>query len=266
MYDYIVAIILGIVEGLTEFIPVSSTGHMVIVGHILNFVGPKASTFEVFIQLGAILAVFVVYKEKFLTMAKRENWFRKDGLSIIHIAIGMFPAMAVGFLAHSAIKKYLFGEGTVIIGLIIGALFMVFAESAKKRVSAKTVDDITYRQALQIGLFQVLSLWPGFSRSGSTIAGGMLVGVGRKAGADFTFMMALPIMAIACTYDFLKIYKDLSSSDLMMFAIGFVVAFVVAYGSIIWFLKFLGKYNLIAFALYRIAFALLSIIYFYIIL
>lgn len=266
MYDYIVAVILGIVEGLTEFIPVSSTGHMIIVGHMLDFVGSKASTFEVFIQLGAILAVFVVYKERFLVMAKPENWRRKDGLSVVHIIIGMIPAMGIGFLGHSFIKNYLFGQGTVIIGLIIGALFMMFAEMKRSKVTAKTVDEITYRQALQIGLFQVLSLWPGFSRSGSTIAGGMLVGVSRKAGADFTFIMALPIMAIACTYDFLKIYKDLNSSDLLMFAIGFVVAFGVAYASIIWFLKFLGKYNLFAFALYRIFFAVLSFIYFYIIL
>lgn len=266
MSDFFIAIILGIVEGLTEFLPVSSTGHMVLVGEFFHFTGDTASAFEVVIQLGAILAVFFAYKEKFLTMLKPENWMRKNGLSLVHIFIGMIPACLIAFLARSFIKTYLFSAGTVIFGLIIGAIFMIIAELYRPRVTAKTVDDITYKQAFQIGLFQILSLWPGFSRSGSTMAGAILVGVNRKAGADFTFMMALPIMVLASGYEFLKVYKMLSFNDLITFAIGFVVAFVVAYISIIWFLKFLKRFTLVPFALYRIFFALISIVYFYIIL
>lgn len=266
MHEYLIALILGIVEGLTEFIPVSSTGHMIIVGDVLNFTGTKASVFEVFIQLGAILAVFFAYRQKFMVMLKPRNWMRKDGLSLVHIAIGMFPAMAVGYLAHNFIKTYLFSTGTVIIGLIIGGIYMLVAEKLKPRLRTRHVDELTYKQAFQIGLFQILALWPGFSRSGSTIAGGLFLGVGRKAGADFSFIMAVPIMLIACLYDFLKVYNQLSSSDLAMFAIGFAVAFVVAYISILWFLKFLNRSSLAAFAVYRFFIALVSLVYFYIIL
>lgn len=264
MHDYIVAIVLGVVEGLTEFIPVSSTGHMIIVGDMMGFTGPKASAFEVCIQLGAILAVFFAYKETFLTMLKRENWFRKDGLSLVHIAIGMLPALGIGFLFHKVIKTYLFSNATVIIGLIIGGMFMVYAEMKKPKPTAKTVHQITYKQAFQIGLFQIFSLWPGFSRSGSTIAGGLLSGVSRRAGADFTFIMALPIMVIACVYDFLKVYKDLNASDIVTFLIGFVVAFAVGYMAILWFLQFLKKFTLTPFALYRWGIALLAFLYFYV--
>lgn len=266
MHEYLIAVILGIVEGLTEFIPVSSTGHMILVGDLLSFTGTKASVFEVFIQLGAILAVFIAYREKFTVMLKPRNWARKDGLNLVHIAIGMFPAMAVGYLAHSFIKTYLFSTGTVIIGLIIGGVYMLVAEKFKPRLRTRYVDELTYKQAFQIGLFQICALWPGFSRSGSTIGGGLFIGVGRKAGADFSFIMAVPIMVIACLYDFLKVYNQLSSSDLVLFAIGFLVAFVVAYFSILWFLKFLNRSSLAAFAFYRFGVAILSTVYFYIVL
>lgn len=262
MHEYIVAVILGIVEGLTEFIPVSSTGHMILVGDMLDFNGPIANAFEVVIQLGAILAVVIAYRERFAVMLRRENWFRRDGLSLVHIFIGMVPACGLAFFCSKLIKTYLFSYTTVIIGLIIGALFMIFAERVKPRIKARTVDDITYRQALQIGLFQCMSLWPGFSRSGSTIAGAMIVGVSRKAGADFTFMMAVPIMMLASAHDFLKVYQDLHLSDFVTFGIGFLVAFVVAYLSILWFLNLLKKFNLLPFAYYRIFIAIVAAIYF----
>lgn len=262
MYALFIAVILGIVEGLTEFIPVSSTGHMIIVGDMLGFSGPKASAFEVFIQLGAILAVFLVYRTRFTDMLKRKNWFRKDGLSLVHIAIGMVPAMGIGYITHKLIKTYLFSNGTVMIGLVIGGLFMLYAERKKPAYTAKTVDDVTYEQAFKIGLFQILSLWPGFSRSGSTIAGGLLSGVSRRAATDFTFIMALPIMIIACLYDFLKIYSVLSAADILVFAVGFIVAFVAGLLSILMFLKFVKRFTLVPFALYRFGIALLAFIYF----
>ena len=263
MDQNLIALILGIVEGATEFLPVSSTGHMIIVGNYFNFEGTRASVFEVFIQLGAILAVYFFYKDKFHAMLKRENWAKPKGTSVAHVVAGMLPAMAIGFLLHSYIKTYLFGPATVIIGLIVGGLFMLFAEKINKRVLIDDVDELTIWQCFKIGLFQVLSLWPGFSRSGSTIADGLILGVSRKAAADFSFIMAVPIMLIACTYDFLKVASDLSMDDLVMFAIGFVTAFVVAYASIVWFLKFLNKSSLASFAYYRFVVAVIAAWYFY---
>ncbi len=263
MYDYFCALIIGIVEGLTEYIPVSSTGHMIIVGHALGFTGDVADVFDVFIQLGAILSVILVYKNKFIAMVQPSNWFKREGASCLNIAVAMFPACLLGLLFHGYIKGYLFGPTTVIIGLVIGGLFMVGAEKLKKEFKVTDVDQITTVKALQIGLFQCLSLWPGFSRSGSTIAGSLLLGVSRKASADFSFIMAVPLMFLACFYDLLKNISKFSMQDFGILAIGFVTSFVVAYLSILWFLKFLNKSTLAAFAYYRFIFAIFAYFYFF---
>ena len=263
MYEYFCAIIIGIVEGLTEYIPVSSTGHLIIVGHLLGFTGTLADVFDVFIQLGAILAVLAVYRNKFIYMLNPENWFQRKGASGLNLAIAMLPACLLGYLSHGLIKKYLFGPHTVIIGLIIGGVFMIFAEKKRKKLYIRNVDEITSKQALSIGLFQCLSLWPGFSRSGSTISGGLLLGISRKAAADFSFIMAVPLMFIACINDLLKVVKFLQLSDFAILAIGFITSFVVAYGSIVWFLKFLNRYTLTGFAVYRFVIALIAWIYFF---
>ena len=262
MHEYLMAFIIGVVEGLTEFIPVSSTGHMIIVGDLIGFTGEKASVFEVFIQLGAILSVVLVYKDKIFRMFRRENWFRQEGLSLTHIAVGMIPVMGVGYILHKPIKAYLFSTETVVIGLVAGSLLMLFAEKFHKPIDCEDVDTLTVKQAFKVGLFQILALWPGFSRSGSTITGGLILGVSRKAAADFSFIMAVPIMSIACVYDLLKIYHMLTAADLAMFAIGFVTAFAVAYVSIIWFLGFLNKSSLSSFAYYRLVVALVTWCYF----
>lgn len=275
MSDYMIAVILGIVEGLTEFLPVSSTGHMILVGDWLGFDGPQASVFEVFIQLGAILSVLFIYKEKFIRMLhqyrcwnlilNRENWFRTDtGLTLAHVAAGIVPVMGIGYLAHHAIKTYLFSAGTVIIGLIIGGIFMLAAEKSHMQVRCKDVEKMTIVQAFLVGAFQILALWPGFSRSGSTIAGGLFLGMSRKAAADFSFIIAVPVMIVACFYDLLKSLSALGSNDLMMIAIGFVTAFIVAYISVLWFLKFLNKSTLASFAYYRFVVALVSFLHFFV--
>lgn len=274
MNDYMIAVILGIVEGFTEYLPVSSTGHMILVGDWLGFDGPRASVFEVFIQLGAILSVLIIYKEKFIRMLyqyrcwnlfRRENWFRTDtGLTLAHVAAGIVPVMGIGYLAHHAIKTYLFSAGTVIIGLIIGGLFMLAAEKAHMQVRCKDVEKMTIVQAFLVGAFQILALWPGFSRSGSTIAGGLFLGMSRKASADFSFIIAVPVMIVACFYDLLKSLSYLSSNDLIMIAIGFVTAFIVAYVSVLWFLKFLNKSTLASFAYYRFVVALVSFLHFFV--
>ena len=274
MNDYIIAVILGIVEGVTEYLPVSSTGHMILVGDWLGFTGTRASVFEVFIQLGAILSVLVIYKEKFLRMARQYrcwdllrpgNWRRTDtGLTLAHVAAGIVPVMIIGFFAHHAIKTYLFSTGTVIIGLIIGGIFMLLAERARIPVRCHDVEKMTIIQAFLVGAFQMFALWPGFSRSGSTIAGGLFLGLSRKAAADFSFIIAVPVMIIACFYDLLKSIHLLSSNDLVMIIIGFFVAFIVAYISVLWFLKFMNKSTLTSFACYRFLVALVSFVYFFI--
>lgn len=274
MNDYMIAVILGIVEGFTEYLPVSSTGHMILVGDWLGFDGPRASVFEVFIQLGAILSVLIIYKEKFIRMLyqyrcwnlfRRENWFRTDtGLTLAHVAAGIVPVMGIGYLAHHTIKTYLFSAGTVIIGLIIGGLFMLAAEKAHMKVRCKDVEKMTIVQAFLVGAFQMLALWPGFSRSGSTIAGGLFLGMSRKAAADFSFIIAVPVMIVACFYDLLKSLSYLSGNDLVMIAIGFVTAFIVAYVSVLWFLKFLNKSTLASFAYYRFVVALVSFLHFFV--
>ena len=258
MGDYMIAVILGIVEGVTEYLPISSTGHMILVGDWLGFTGPRASVFEVFIQLGAILSVLVIYKEKFIRMLRQyrcwdmlrpQNWRRNDtGLTLAHVGAGIVPVMIIGYFAHGVIKTYLFSVGTVIIGLVIGGVFMLLAERAKIRVLCDDVEKMTILQAFLVGAFQMFALWPGFSRSGSTIAGGLFLGLSRKAAADFSFIIAVPVMIIACFYDLLKSWSVLDSGDLVMIAIGFVTAFIVAYISVLLFLKFLNKSTLTSFS------------------
>lgn len=262
----LIAVIVGIVEGLTEFLPVSSTGHMIIVGHVLGFDGHLADVFDVFVQLGAILSVVFIYKERFLRFFTKDGWDINKGLSGWHIAAGIVPVMLTAFFLYSYIKQYLFSPFTVAIGLFLGGLLLMYAEYKTKGHEAELVDDvdkITIRQAVWVGIYQFLSLWPGFSRSGSTIAGGLLVGLSRSASASYTFLIAVPLMFVACLYDLLKNFGNLSAGDLQVLAIGFAVSFLVAYWSILWFLKFLHKYNLTSFAVYRIVLAGFTYWYFY---
>lgn len=262
MSDMLSALILGIVEGLTEFLPVSSTGHMIIVGHMIGFDGNLAKIFDVVIQLGAILSVLVLYRGRFARFFTKEGWQLGKGLSAYHVLAGCIPTMAFALLVHSFIKKYLFSPFTVAIGLVLGALLMMAAERKIRGHEAELVQDVDHislKQALYIGFYQFLSLWPGFSRSGSTIGGALLVGVSRKAGADFTFIMALPIMVAACLYELLKNLSALSSGDFAILGLGFAVAFAVAYFSILWFIGFLNRSTLKSFAVYRILLALFTL-------
>ncbi len=263
MNEYVIAVIIGIVEGLTEFLPISSTGHMILVGSLLGFEGEKASVFEVFIQLGAILSVFILYRDKFYRMMDVRRITSTAGLSAWHVAAGIVPVAGVGFLLHGPIKAYLFSPFTVIIGLVAGAVLMLAAEWAAKRPVTREVEDMTIAQAFFVGLFQILALWPGFSRSGSTIAGGLLFGMNRTAAAEFSFIVAVPLMFMACLYDLLKALSKFSRDDLVMIAIGFAVSFVVAYLSIVWFLRFLNRSTLASFAYYRFVLAAVSYWYFF---
>ncbi|MDR0805253.1 MAG: undecaprenyl-diphosphate phosphatase [Enterobacteriaceae bacterium] len=258
VHDLVVAFILGVVEGLTEFLPVSSTGHMIIVGELLGFSGNAASTFEVVIQLGSILAVVVVFWRRLFGLigihfGNVPHEGRGNGrLTLGHIILGMLPAVIVGFALHDDIKENLFGTKTVMYALIAGGLLLIAAEWLKpKQVRAEGLDDMTYRQAFIIGCFQCLALWPGFSRSGATISGGMLIGVSRYAASEFSFILAVPMMLGATILVMYKSIGLLVWHDLPMFAVGFVTAFIVALLAIKTFLNLIKRFSFIPFAIYR---------------
>lgn len=252
LQDLISAIILGIVEGLTEFLPVSSTGHLILFGHLLGFEGERAKTFEVVIQFGAVLAVLVLY---FKTFLKILTFKLNKGVNFIHVMIAMLPAGIVGLLLHSLIKQYLFGPSTVLIGLVLGGILMIVADKSKLKVTSETMDDITYKQAFIIGCFQILALWPGFSRSGSTISGGMLAGTSQKAAAEFTFIISVPIMAAASLLDLYQNRAGLSGDDIPLFLVGLCASFIVGMLAVVTFVNLLKKLRISWFAYYRFALA-----------
>ncbi|MBM7646983.1 undecaprenyl-diphosphatase [Scopulibacillus daqui] len=256
--DTIQAIMMGIIEGLTEFLPVSSTGHLILTGHLLGFTGSKAKTFEVVIQLGSILAVVVLYWKRFLSLfglyhEKRDH----KGLNLIHVIVACIPAVIMGALLHGAIKTYLFSPYTVVVGLVVGGILLIIADKKTKHTTDAGLDRLSYPQAFGIGLFQCLALWPGFSRSGATISGGVLMGASYKTAAEFSFIIAVPMMIGASGLDIIKSYSILSGSDFPVFLAGFLTAFIVAMLAIVFFLKLLNKLRLIPFAVYRFIIAVL---------
>jgi undecaprenyl-diphosphatase len=274
-YELFVGFLLGVVEGLTEFAPVSSTGHMILVdGLWLNssqFLGQEvANTFKIVIQLGSILAVVVVFRNRFKALLNPKSLFtlRQNEavrqLNLIHILIGLLPAGVLGVLFEDYIDTHLFSVKTVLIGLVIGAFFMIAADlSGVKRQTTATLDDITYKQALGVGLIQCFSLWPGFSRSGSTISGGVLLGMSHRVAADFTFIMAVPIMFGASALSLYSKWTYFTLDTLPVFIVGFISAFVFALISIKFFLKLINKVKLMPFAVYRIVLAIvIYVLYF----
>lgn len=258
MHSLLVAAILGVVEGLTEFLPVSSTGHMIIVGHLLGFEGETAKTFEVVIQLGSILAVVVMFWRRLFGLIgihfgrpPQHEGEGKGRLTLIHILLGMVPAVVLGLIFHDAIKS-LFNPINVMYALVVGGVLLIAAELLKpKEPKAPGLDDMTNRQAFMIGCFQCLALWPGFSRSGATISGGMLMGVSRYAASEFSFLLAVPMMIGATALDLYKSYHFLTAADFPMFAVGFVTAFLVALVAIKTFLQLIKRISFIPFAIYR---------------
>jgi len=267
MTDILPAIWLGIVEGLTEFLPVSSTGHLIITGNLLGVTGPKADTFEVVIQLGAILAVVVLYWERFLALLKPRADMRFSGFRGLWLLfLTSLPASLAGLLLHGAIKEHLFTPVTVGLALGVGALYILFIENrtAKQGEPDKyaTLDDITPSLALGIGFFQCLALWPGFSRSAATIMGGMILGTRRSLAAEYSFIAAVPIMFAATGYDMLKNYSLFTADDMLFLSVGFAVSFVAAWAAVKTFIALVGRMTFRPFAWYRLALAPL-VIYFW---
>lgn len=249
------AALLGIVEGLTEFLPVSSTGHLILFGDLIEFHGALAGTFEIFIQLGAILAVVVLYKERFVALLPNKG-VESDRLSgvpgCVKLFVGCLPAFILGPLLHSTIKEMLFFPGPVALALIVGGVLLIAIERRQREPSVCDVSDITLKQCFGVGVFQCLALWPGFSRSGATILGGLLLGLERKVAAEFSFLLAVPVMCAAVAYDLLKTAAGFSLQDLPVFALGFVISFMTAIAAIRFFLSLLTRFTLAPFGIYRI--------------
>jgi undecaprenyl-diphosphatase len=255
----LLAALMGVVEGLTEFLPVSSTGHLILVGYYSGFshsMGKEfTDAFTIVIQLGAILAIVAAYPKRFTGLLRLTDNCGFSGLRGIGLLlITTIPASILGFLTHHFIKEKLFHPLTVAAALAVGAVWILLTEYWRPRPRVESLDSLTWREALSIGLFQCLSLWPGMSRAASTILGGMTSGVERKTATEYSFFAAVPIMIAATVFELHKSYKDLAG-HFQMVAIGFVVSFLVAWLAVKGFVWFLGRHTLVPFGWYRLVVA-----------
>ena len=289
------AAILGLVEGLTEFLPVSSTGHLIIVGHVMGFTGAVADTAEVAIQLGSILAIMVYERHKIaslfsraaqeligllnlLPLTPRQGVWEGIGWSsilrrsidqhrslwfLIGLAIAFLPAAVVGFVTHDWIEHHLFTPQTVAAALIAGGAIILWVESAHKSVHVTTLEQVGVKTALTVGLAQCCALFPGISRSGATIIGGLLAGMDRRVATEYSFFLALPTMIVATAYKMVKSFSVFTQQDLVALMVGLIVSFFVAWAVIAAFLAFVKQHTLSGFAYYRIALGLVVLIMFY---
>jgi undecaprenyl-diphosphatase len=251
---FLQALLLGVVEGLTEFLPVSSTGHLILLGDMLGFQGPPGKTFEIVIQLGAILAVCVVYWQRLFGAVTSVTSDAKSRAFVRNIMIGFLPAMVIGAVAYKAIRALLDSPVVVAVALIVGGFAILAIERMVKKPRVFAVEDLPIPMAVKIGLFQCLAMVPGVSRSGATIMGSLLLGVDRKAAAEFSFFLAIPTMAAATAF---KMYKDwafMSFDNLALIAAGFAAAFLAALVVVRAAIAFIGKHGFAPFAYYRIVF------------
>jgi undecaprenyl-diphosphatase len=257
-FDFLVATILGLVEGLTEFLPVSSTGHLIVAGSLLNFTGERAKLFEIVIQAGAIVAVCWEYRARLFAVARGLPRDRGAQRFVLNLLIAFLPAAILGLAFAGAIKARLFAPVPVAGAFIAGALVILWAERRQRArpdsVRIRSVDELRWTDALKIGFAQAFALIPGTSRSGATIIGGMLFGLSRQAATEFSFFLAIPTLFAATGYDLVKNRHLLSTGDLSMIAVGFAVAFVSAFFTIRALLRYVAHHDFVPFAWYRIAF------------
>ncbi|SFQ26171.1 undecaprenyl-diphosphatase [Pseudomonas sp. NFPP07] len=256
LWTAVQALILGIVEGLTEFLPISSTGHQIIVADLLNFGGERAMAFNIIIQLGAILAVVWEFRRKILDVVTGLPTQRNAQRFTINLLIAFMPAVVLGVIFADLIHEYLFNPITVATALVVGGLVMLWAERRQHEIHANTVDEISWKDALKVGFAQCLAMIPGTSRSGSTIIGGLLFGLSRKTATEFSFFLAMPTMVGAAVYSGYKYRNLFQPDDLPVFAIGFITSFIFAMIAVRGLLKFIANHSYAAFAWYRIAFGL----------
>jgi undecaprenyl-diphosphatase len=257
------AIIMGIVEGLTEFLPISSTGHLILAGSLLDFTGEKMKVFEIVIQAGAILAVCWEYRAKIAMVLAGLFSDRKAQRFVLNLIIAFLPAAVLGLLFNKAIKAVLFAPVPVALAFIIGGVVILWVERRQKAnpIAARieSVDDMTALDAFKVGCAQAFALIPGTSRSGATIMGGMLFGLSRKAATEFSFFLAIPVLFAATFYSLYKERALLSASDLDLFVLGTVAAFVSAFFCVRWLLRYISSHDFTVFAWYRIVFGFIVI-------
>ena len=257
LWTAVQALILGVVEGLTEFLPISSTGHQIIVADLLDFGGERAMAFNIIIQLGAILAVVWEFRRKILDVVTGLPTQRNAQRFTLNLLIAFLPAVVLGVIFADLIHHYLFNPITVATALVVGGIVMLWAERREHVVHAESVDEITWKDALKVGFAQCLAMIPGTSRSGSTIIGGLLFGLSRKTATEFSFFLAMPTMVGAAVYSGYKYRELFQPADLPVFALGFVTSFIFAMIAVKGLLKFIASHSYAAFAWYRIAFGLL---------
>jgi undecaprenyl-diphosphatase len=252
---FVKALILGVVEGLTEFLPISSTGHLILAGDLLGFTGDKAKVFEIVIQTGAMLAIVWEYRAKFWRVAAGLASERAAQRFVLNLIVAFIPAAALGLAFSKLIKSYLFHPVPVALAFVVGGVIIFWVErSLRPRVRVERADDMTWRDALKVGVAQAFALIPGTSRSGATIIGGMLFGLSRKAATEFSFFLAVPTLIAAGAYDFWKNRALFDAGDTGLFAVGSITAFVSAFLCVRWLLRYIATHDFVPFAWYRIAF------------
>jgi len=259
MQIYLEALLMGVIEGLTEFLPISSTAHLLLLGDMLGFEGPPGKTFEIVIQLGAILAVCVVYSHKLWGVATTLGDKRSQAF-VRNVLIAFLPAAVIGATLYKYIKQMLESPTTAATALVVGGVAILVIERMVKRVRVTEVEDLSPKMSLAIGFCQVLAMVPGVSRAGATIMGSMLLGVERRAAAEFSFFLAIPTMAGATVYSLYKNWSTLSLDGAGLIAIGFVAAFFAALVVVKTFIGFIGRHGFAPFAWYRIAFGGLMLV------
>ena len=255
------AAIMGIVEGLTEFLPISSTGHLILAGSLLGFDDAKAKVFDIAIQTGAIFAVILVYWQKIRSTMVALPSSRQAQKFALNVLIGFLPAVVLGLLFGKYIKAHLFTPVVVATTFIVGGFIILWAEKRQTgHVRVHSVDDMTPMDALKVGLVQCLAMIPGTSRSGSTIIGGMLMGLSRQAATDFSFFLAIPTLIGAGVYSLYKERALLSMADIPMFAVGLIFSFISAWLCVRWLLRYISTNSFVPFAWYRIVFGIIVLV------
>lgn len=258
------ALIMGIVEGLTEFLPISSTGHLILTGSLLDFTGPKVRVFEIAIQLGALLAVFWEYRERLISVSTGFLTRPRDRRFALNVVVGSMPAIIIGLIFAKQIQDDLFSPVPVALGFIVGGLVILWVEKLYKarpeRVRIHSVDELTAMDALKVGCAQAVALIPGTSRSGASIIGGLFFGMSRTAATEFSFFLAIPMLTGATAYSVYKGWDILFLEDLPMFLVGGASAFVSGFLCVRWLLRYISQHDFSIFAWYRIAFGLFIIL------
>jgi undecaprenyl-diphosphatase len=253
---YLKALLLGIVEGLTEFLPISSTGHLIITAQLLDFNDPKGKVFEMVIQTGAMLAIIWEYRARFGRVASGLIADPAARRFVLNLLIAFLPAAVLGLTFGSMIKTHLFHAVPVAVAFILGGIVILWVERGSRRVRLESVDDMTWKDALAVGFAQAVALIPGTSRSGATIIGGMLFGLSRRAATEFSFFLAVPTLIAAGAYDLFKNRALFDVGDVGWFSIGFIASFVSAFLCVRWLLRYIATHDFRVFAWYRIVFGI----------